>query len=207
MDCSTPGFPVHHYLPEFAQTHVHWVSDNIQPIHPLSLFSSCPQSFPASKSFPMSPRFTSGGQSFGASASILKNESDNRSVVPNSMWPHGLVPTKLLCPWNSPSKNTGVGCHALLQGIFLTQGSNSGLLHCRQSLYRLSYQGRFSFIISPSNEYSELISFRIDYSYFLAVQRTLKILLQHHNLKASILQPSVFFIVQFSHPYMTTGKS
>ena len=65
----------------------------------------------------------------------------------------------------------------------------------------------FSFNISPSNEYSGLISFRIDWFDLLAVQRTLKSLLQHHSLKASILQCSAFFMVQFSHPYMTTGKT
>ena len=69
MDWSTSGFPVFHYLPEFAQTHVHWVSDAIQPSHPLlPPFSSCLQSFPASGSFPRSRLFASGGQSFGASA-------------------------------------------------------------------------------------------------------------------------------------------
>ena len=51
----------------------------------------------------------------------------------------GLQPTRLLCPWDSPGKDTGAGCHFLLQGNFLTQGSNRGLLHCRQILYRLSY--------------------------------------------------------------------
>ena len=70
MDCSRPGLPVHHQLPEFTQTHVHRVSDAIQPSHPLSSpFSSCPQSFPASGSFPMSQLFASGGQSIRASAS------------------------------------------------------------------------------------------------------------------------------------------
>ena len=70
MDCSTPGFPVLHHLPEPAQTHVHWVIDAIQPSQPLlSPFPSCPQSFPASGSFPMSQLFTSGGQSLGTSAS------------------------------------------------------------------------------------------------------------------------------------------
>ena len=64
----------------------------------------------------------------------------SRSVVSDSLWPHGLQPTRLLCPWDFPRKNTGVGCHFLLQGIFLTQGSNPGLLHCRQMLYRLCYQ-------------------------------------------------------------------
>ena len=65
----------------------------------------------------------------------------------------------------------------------------------------------FSFNISPSNEYSGLISFRMDWLYLLAVQETLKSLLQHDSSKASILQCSAFFIVQISHPYMTTGKT
>ena len=65
----------------------------------------------------------------------------------------------------------------------------------------------FSFKISPSNEYSGQISFRIDWFDFLAVQGTLKNLLQHHSLKASILWRSAFFMVQLSHPYMTTGKT
>ena len=56
--------------------------------------------------------------------------------------PHILEPARLLCPWNSPGKNTGVGCHFLLQGIFPTQESNLGLLHCRHILYRWSYKGR-----------------------------------------------------------------
>ena len=59
----------------------------------------------------------------------------------NSLCPHGLQPTRFLCPWNSPGHNTGVDCHDLLQRIFLTQGSNPGLLHCRWILYRLSHQG------------------------------------------------------------------
>ena len=54
---------------------------------------------------------------------------------------HGLLPSRLLCSWDSPAKNTGVGCHALLQGIFPTQGLNPGLLHCRQILYQPSHQG------------------------------------------------------------------
>ena len=64
------------------------------------------------------------------------------SVMSDSLRPHGLWPTRLLCPWDSPGKSTGVGCHYLLQGIFPTQGSNPGLPHCRQMLYRLSHQGR-----------------------------------------------------------------
>ena len=70
MNCRMPGFPVLHYLPEFAQTHVHWVSDAIQPFSSsVSPFSSFPQSFPVSESFLMSQLFTSGGQSIGASIS------------------------------------------------------------------------------------------------------------------------------------------
>ena len=69
MDCSTQGFPILYYLLEFAQIHVHWISDAIQPSRPLLSPSSCPQSFPASGSFLMSQLFTTGGQSIGASAS------------------------------------------------------------------------------------------------------------------------------------------
>ena len=58
----------------------------------------------------------------------------------DSVQPYGLQPARLLCPWDSPGKNTGVGCHFLLQGIFPTQESNWGLLHCRQILYQLSYE-------------------------------------------------------------------
>ena len=69
MDCSTPGFTVHHQLLELAQAHVHWVSDTIQPSYPLVIpFSFCLQSFPVSGSFPMSQFFASGGQSIGVSA-------------------------------------------------------------------------------------------------------------------------------------------
>ena len=69
MDCSTPGFPVHHQLPVLAQTNVHQVGDAIQPSHPFIPFFSCLQSFPASGSFPMSQFFAWGGQSIGASTS------------------------------------------------------------------------------------------------------------------------------------------
>ena len=69
MDCSTPGFPVHHQLLEFAPTHVHWVADAIQPSHPVVPFSSYLQSFPASGAFLMTQLFTSGGESIAASAS------------------------------------------------------------------------------------------------------------------------------------------
>ena len=66
----------------------------------------------------------------------------SRSVLSDSLQPRGLQPARSPCPWNPPGKNTGVGCHFLLQGMFLTQGSNPGLLHCRQILYCLSHQGR-----------------------------------------------------------------
>ena len=130
MDCSTPSLPVHHQLPEFAQTHVHWVGNAIQPSHPL-----CP----------------------------------------------------LLLPSVFPSIR-----------VF----SNESVLHIRWPKY-----WSFSFSISPSNEYLGLMSFRMDWLDLLAVQGTLKSLLQHHSSKASVLQRSAFFIIQLSHPYMTTGKT
>ena len=131
MDCSTPGFPVLHRLPEYAQTHVHWVGDAIQPSHPLS----------------------------------------------------------------SPSPPTFYLCRDL--------SSESALGIKWPKCWSFS----FSFSITPSNEYSGLISFRIDWLDLLAVQGTLKSLLQHHSLKASTFQHSAFFTVQLLHPYMTTGKS
>ena len=130
MDCSTPGFPVHHQFPELVQAHVHQVGDAIQPSHPLS----CP-----------SPAF---------------NLSHHQ--------------------------------------VF----SNELALHIRWPNY-----WSFSFSISPSNEYSGLISFRMNWFDLLAVQGTLKSLVQHHSSKTSILQRSAFFIVQLSHPSMTTGKT
>ena len=96
-------------------------------------------------------------------------------------------------------------CHPLLlPSIFLSIRvfSNESVLGIRWPKYWW-----FSFNISPSSEYSGLISFRIDWLDLLAVQGTLNSLLQHHNLKASILWPSAFFMAQLSHPYMTTGKN
>ena len=77
-----------------------------------------------------------------------------------------------------------------------------------ESVHRIRWPNywSFSFSISPSNEHSGLISFRMDWLYLLAVQGTLKSLLQHHSSKTSILQHSAFFTVQLSHPYITTGK-
>ena len=131
MDCSRPGFPVLHYIPEFAQTHVHWVSDAIQSSHPLLSPSSLV-------------------------LSLSQHQGLFQELAPHIKWPKY---------W------------------------------------------RFSFSISPSNEFSGLISFRIDWFDLLAIQGTLKNLLQHHSSKASILWHPAFFMVQLSHPYMTTGKT
>ena len=99
-----------------------------------------------------------------------------------------------------------IHCHPclLLPSIFpsIRVFSNESDLHIRWPKY-----WGFSFSISPSNEYSGLISFRMDWLDLLVVQGTLKSVLQHHSSKASILQHSAFFIVQLSHPYMTTGKT
>ena len=96
-------------------------------------------------------------------------------------------------------------CHPLLPpSIFpsIRVLSNESVLHIRWPEY-----WSFSFSINPSNEYSELISFRIDWLDLLAVQGTLKSLFQHHSSEASILRRSAFFVVRLSHPYMTTGKT
>ena len=101
-------------------------------------------------------------------------------------------------------------CHPLLllPSIFpsIRVFSNESALHIRWPEY-WNFSFSFSFIISPSNEYSELISLRIDWFDLLTVQGTLNSFLQHHSLKASFLQCSAFFMVQLSHPYMTTGKT
>ena len=101
---------------------------------------------------------------------------------------------------------TAILCHPLLlpPSIFpsIRVFSNESVLRIRWPKY-----WSFSFSISPSKEYSGQISFRMDWLDLLAVQATLKSLLQHHSSKTSILQRSTFFIVQLSHPYMTTGKT
>ena len=131
---------------------------------------------------------------------------------------HGLQHTRL--PWPSPSSRVCSNscplsrwCHPtispsaallLLPSIFpsIRVFSNESALLIRWTKY-----WSFSFTISPSSEYSELISFRIDWFDLLAVQKTFKSLPQHHSSKASILQCSAFFMVQLSHPYMTTRKT
>uniref|UniRef100_A0AC11ER73 Uncharacterized protein n=1 Tax=Ovis aries TaxID=9940 RepID=A0AC11ER73_SHEEP len=103
-----------------------------------------------------------------------------------------------------PSNHLILCCPLLLSSIFrsIRVSSSESVLCIRWSKY-----WSFSFSISPSNEYSGLISFRMDWLELLAVQGTLKSLLQHHSSKASILRCSAFFTVQLSHPYMTTGKT
>ena len=113
---------------------------------------------------------------------------------------------KIMPILSAMSSNYLLLCRPLLlpPSIFLSIRvfSNKSVIHVRWPKY-----WSFSFSISPSNEYSGLISFRIDWLNVLAVQGTRKSLLQHHSSKTSILQCSVFFIVQLSHPHMTTGKT
>ena len=140
----------------------------------------------------------------------------------DSLQPHRLQHTKLPCPsptpkillklrsidlvaWMMPYNYLILCCPLLLlPSIFpsIRVFSNESALHIRWPKY-----WSFSFNLSPSSEYSGLISFRMDWLDLLAVQGTLKSLLQHHSSKVSILWCSVFFIVQLSHPYMTTGKT
>ena len=133
--------------------------------------------------------------------------------------PCGLQHARLPCPSPTPRacsnscsiesvmpSNHLIFCHPflLLPSIFprIRVFSNESVLCIRWPKY-----WSLSFSISPSSEYSGLISFRMDWLNLLAVQRTLKTLLQHHSSKVSVLQCSAFFTVQLSHPYMTTGKT
>ena len=109
------------------------------------------------------------------------------------------------CPlnqWCHPTISSSVICFSSCLQSFPATGSFESVLLIRWPKY-----WSLSFSISLSNEYSGLISFRVDWLDLLAVQRTLKSLLQHHSSKASILLHSAFFMVQLSHPYMTTGKA
>ena len=139
------------------------------------------------------------------------------SVVSNSLWPHGLcvpgfpvhhqLPSLLrLMSIESvmPPSYLILCCPLLLRSIFpsIRVFSSESVLCIRWPIY-----WSFSFSISPPNEYLGLISFRNDFLDLLAVQGTLKSVLQHYSSKASIVQPSAFFIVQLSHPYMTAGKT
>ena len=140
------------------------------------------------------------------------------SALSNSLWPHGLPHARPPCPsptprahsnscplsrWWHPTISASVVSFSIcLQSPSIRVFSNELVLHIRWLKY-----WSFSFSISPSNKYSGLISFRMDWLDIPAVQGTLKRLLQHHSSKASILQCSTFFIVQLSHPCMTTGKT
>ena len=120
--------------------------------------------------------------------------------ITNSQSLHKLISIELVMP-----SNHLILCHPLLpRSIFpsISIFSNESVLQIRWPKY-----WSFSFSISPSSEYSGLISFGMDWLDLLAVQGTLKSLLQHYSSKASILQCSAFFIVQLSHPYMSTGKT
>ena len=93
---------------------------------------------------------------------IIRGVSVSCSVMPDSLLLHGLQPTRLLCPWDFPDKDTRVDCRFLLQGIFPTQGSNLGLPHCRQILYQLSYKGS-----TPSNQSEAQIMRQIEIMCYL----------------------------------------
>ena len=124
----------------------------------------------------------------------------------DSVRPQRRQPTRLPRPLDSPGKNTGVGCHFLLQCMKVK--SESEVAQSFPTLrMRWPKYCSFSFSIIPSKEIPGLISFRMDWLDRLAVQGTLKSLLQHHTSKASTLRGSTFFTVQLSHPYMTTGKT
>ena len=141
----------------------------------------------------------------------------SHSVMSNSLPPHGLQHARLpfppptpracsdSCSLSEPSNHL-ILCHPflLLPSIFpsIRVFSSESVLPIRWTKY-----WSFSFSISPFNEYSGLISFRMDWLDLLAVQGTLKSLLQHHSSKASVLQHSALFIVQLSHPFTTTGKT
>ena len=135
------------------------------------------------------------------------------SVVSDCSWPHELPHTKLPCPLPTPGVHPNScplsqWCHPPISSSVFPFSS------CPQSFpvsgnfqFRWPKYWSFSFNISPSNEHPGLISFRMDWLDLLAVQGTLKSLLQHHSSKTSTLRHSAFFIVQVSHPYMTTGKT
>ena len=147
-----------------------------------------------------------------------KSESVSHSVVSDSLRPHGLQRTRL--PFPSPTPGacsnwcpSSWWCHPTIASSVIPFSScpqsfpASGAFPMSQFFTWGSQKyWSFSFSISPSNEYLGLISFKMDWLDLLAVQGTLKSLLQHHS-KASTLRCSAFFIVQLSHPYMTTGKT
>ena len=159
------------------------------------------------------------GRFFTTSNTSVSSGQFGHSVVSHSLRPHRLQHARPPCPSPAPrgllklmsielvrSTNHLILCHPLLllPSIFpnIRVFSNESALHIRWPQY-----WNFSFNISPSKEHSGLISFRMDCLDLLVVQGTLKRLLQQHSSKASILQCSTIFIVQLSHPYMTTAKT
>ena len=143
----------------------------------------------------------------------------SHSVMSNSLWPHGPQHSRIPCPSPSPracsnSCPSSWWCHPTISSSVVPFSSclksfpvsesflMSQLFHIKWTEY-----WSFSFSISPSNEYSGLISFRIDWFDLLVVQETPKRLFQHYSFKASIIWCSVFFRVQLSHLHMTTGKN
>ena len=212
MDCSRPGFPAHHQLPELAQTHVNWVGDAIQPSHPL--LSPSPPTFNLSqhqglfkwvsirvlKMIRIKITSCSGTQFFPTLCELMDCTTPGFPVL---HYLPEIAPTQVhwigvaIQPFHPLSPPSPLALH-----LFQHQGCFKWF----SSSHKVAKYWSFSFSISPSNEYSGLISFRMDCLDFLEVQETLKSLLQHHSSKASILQHPAFFTVQISHPYMTTGK-
>ena len=142
----------------------------------------------------------------------------SRSVVSDSLWPHGLQHARLPCPSPTPGdySNSCLSswwCHPAISSSVVPFSScpqslpASGSFSIESTLHMRPKYWSFSFSISPSNEHPGLISFRMDWVDLPAVQGTLKSLLQHNSLKASIIWRSAFFMGQLSHPYMTTRKA
>ena len=149
---------------------------------------------------------------------MLSSVQLSLSVMPHSLQPHGLQHARL--PFLSPTLGACSNSCPLSQWCHPTiSSSDVTFSSCPQSLPASEFSNElvlclrwpkywsFSFSIYPSNEYSGLVSFRMDWWDLLAIQGTVKSLLQYHSSKASILWGSAFFIVQLSHPYMTTGKT
>ena len=131
--------------------------------------------------------------------------------MPDSLWPHGLKHANLLCPSISPGVCSN--SRPLSQRYYPTISFSCLQLFTALGSFPMSWlcirwpkYWSFSFIISPCNEYSGLISFRIEWFHLLAFHGTLKSLLQHHSSKASI-SSALSLMVQLSHPYMNTGKA
>ena len=121
----------------------------------------------------------------------------------DSYWPHGLPHARLLCPLLSSRVWIWIFSNSCPLSRWCCLTISSSVIPFSFCIQYWS----FSFSISPSNEYSGLISFSMDWLDLLAVQGTLKSLLQHHSLKASILEHPAFFLIQISHPYMTIRKT